>query len=152
MSKKQSVSDQGVDHGIYAAYETDKAAETEGQWVTGLRQGMDVKVARFGNEKYRKSFQRRIKPFRQQFDRDAMDEGKLTEIMIAAIADGILIDWNGPGFVDRDGNALEYSRDAAVTLLTDLPDFREDIIALSREAETYRKQDQEESAGNSSAS
>jgi len=133
---------------IYDAYETDKTAEDEGQWVRGLREGMNVKVARFGNERYRATFQRRIRPYRQQFDRGSLSEEKTSEIMVESIADAILLDWDGPGFVDREGNALPYSRDAAVTLLTDLPDFRDDIIALSREAETFRLEYREESAGN----
>jgi hypothetical protein len=134
--------------GIYEAFETDTDAEKDGQWVTGIREGMDVLVARFGNERYRKSFQRRIKPYRQQFDRDALPEEKLIEITVEAMADGILLNWRGDGFVDRSGEAMSYTREAAVTLLNDLPEFRDEVLGISREFETFRKHVDEEAAKN----
>ena len=133
---------------IYATFETDRDAEVGGQWVRGIREGMDVRVARWGNERYRKMFNRLIKPVRQQFDRGLLSEDSITEITTQCMAEAILLDWEGSAFVGRDGEPLKYSRDAALKLLTDLPDFRDEVIALSRESETFRLMDREESAGN----
>lgn len=133
---------------IYEAFETDTDAEVDGQWVRGIREGMNVLVARWGNTRYRKMFQRLIKPVRQQFDRGTLSDEEITKLTTQCMAETILLDWDGPAFVTREGEPLEFSREAAVQLMTDLPDFRDELVALARETETFRIAAREESAGN----
>ena len=133
---------------IYEAFETDTDAEVDGQWVRGIREGMNVLVARWGNPRYRKMFSKLIKPVRQQFDRGTLSEEEITKLTTQCMAETILLDWDGPAFVTREGEPLEFSREAAVKLMTDLPDFRDELVALARESETFRIADREESVGN----
>ena len=93
-------------------------------------------------------FQRLIKPVRQQFDRGTLSDEQLTDITTQCMASTILLDWDGPGFRNRDGTELKYTTAVCLDLLSSLPDFRDEVVTLSRESETYRLEQREGSAGN----
>ena len=69
--------------------------------------------------------------------------------MIQVIADAVLKDWEG---VDGPDGPIPFSRESVVKILTDLPDFYEDVLSLSKEAETFRDEEHDEAAKNSKES
>lgn len=131
---------------IYAEYETDIDLETSGVWVRDIRPGIHVKLARLGNPKYRAIYQRRARPYRGQIDRNALSPEMANELVVYAVARAVLLDWEN--VTDREGNKLENTVENKEKLLADLPDFREDVLFASREAETFKRQETEGSEKN----
>jgi hypothetical protein len=58
-----------------------------------------------------------------------------TKISIEAMARTILLDWDG---IAHDGRELPYSVEAAISVLTDVPEFREIVFRASNTFETFR--------------
>jgi hypothetical protein len=135
---------------IYQHYATDEQAEIDGVWVE-LGEGARIKVARVGNPSYEKVLRQLKKPYRNitraggEIPREALDK-----ITIEATAEALLLDWQG--LDDEDGTAIPYSKEAAKRLLGELKDFRETVVRLALEAETFRAEALEAAAKNSESS
>jgi hypothetical protein len=134
---------------IFQQYRTDPILEEEGVWVEGLRDGLDVLIARLGNSLYKTAYGRLSKPFRAQIERGTLGEEKGKELLIQALAEAVFLSFRGPAAIDDDGNPLEDTKAVRIALLTDLPDFREDVLFVSKEAETFKRQETEDAVGNS---
>ena len=125
-------------------YATDKTAEQEGVWEP-LADGIEIKVARIGNPNYQRIYEREIKPYRAQVDRGLMADEKFTEIIIKVLAEAVLLDWKN---IEYEGKKLPYNRDNAIRILTELPDFRADVLFLANQQASYRAAEIEEAEKN----
>lgn len=132
---------------IYQKYQTDSAAETQGLWIE-MGDNALIKIARLGHPKHEEVMKRLRQPhvasLRAGIDLPTNVSMALT---IEALAEAILIDWKG--IQDDDGKEIPYSKEAAIKLLTDLPDFRDKVVFLSSQHETFRKSALENAAKNS---
>lgn len=126
-------------------YKTDETLEREGVWVD-MGDGFHVRIARDGNPKHSAAVSRLTKPFKQQIRRGTLGQEKLAEIAAQAMAEAIVLDWQG---LYDDGKEIPYSQEKAYEILYNYPDLRRDIADLSSEMETFRAMDEEEAAGNS---
>ncbi len=124
---------------------SEKAAET-GKWFE-IGDTIKVKVRRFKSKKSREVRDALEAPYKRltKFGGAIPDEA-LERITTEHIAAGIVADWKG--VTDREGNALAYSKAAAVQLFNDLPEFRDAIVAISLDIENYRDEEKEEVEGN----
>jgi len=127
----------------FSKFKTNQSLEIEGVWVD-IGEGAKVKVARVGNTAYAKYIERAYKPYRKMQRTGTVPEDLQRRIFIDAIANTILLDWSG--FTDDKDQPIPYSVDAAVKQLTDLKDFRELIVELAAEAETFRDEEIAEEA------
>ena len=128
-------------------FATDEKSELEGIWED-VGEGAKVLVARVGNKHYTERFKRLGKGLQRQLDRGTLPEDKQAAILIAIIADTILLDWSG--FAD-EGKSIEYSKENARLMLKKYPDFRQFVWDIANDADLYRVKDREEDLGNSSA-
>jgi hypothetical protein len=126
---------------------TDTNLAEEGVWVD-IDPTTRLKVARYGNAKFRNKLRALMKPYERMIDNNTMDDGKADELLIVAVVDSVLLDWEG---LERDGEALPYSKDTAKEILLDpaLRDFREIVFSVSNELELFREKKVDDIVGES---
>lgn len=136
---------------IYDLYETDTSLEEEGVWVE-IGGGVNVKVAALGNKNHQKAMEKMFAPYKAQRRNGSLDAEIEEDIHTKAIAKAVLVDWEG--VTDREGDILPYNFENAYKILADesLKRFKGNILFLAKEAETFKKQEQEEAVKNSSKS
>lgn len=132
---------------LFSAFAVDTSKEQEGT-LTQLPGAGDTlfRVCREGNKAYAKMLQRLVKANRAVLDSrgDAADK-KSDEILIEVISSTILTGWEGK--VRFQGKDLEYSKDNAKLLLAH-KEFRNIVIKVSADAETFKMVTDEEDAKN----
>jgi len=129
----------------YAMFETDRNLEKEGIWID--YGPFSFKVARAGgsNEKYRRMLQHRMKPYRRQIQNETMSEEKAQEIILETFVDAVLLDWKDVR--DRDGNVMDFNRENALQLLSDLRDLFADLQTQSQKIANFRREEMETDLG-----
>lgn len=117
---------------------TDAGAELDGIWIPyPLVDGIEVKIARFGNKNHEKSLKRLRKPF-TAYNKEPSDE-QAERITLESLVDAVLLDWRGIKDGDSD---VEYSKDVAMQILADpsARDFLDFIVKASTDINTFRKE------------
>lgn len=135
---------------IYELLETDTDAEQNGRWFKNLfarAPQIELKLRRFTS---RKSIEARMKLAskykRFQKADGAFDEEIANLLICEQLADGVIVDWKG--IFDRDGQPIEFSPVVARKLLSDLPEFRDVVVAMAYTMDNFRAVEREEIAGN----
>jgi hypothetical protein len=129
---------------IYQMFGVDETKKIGGIEIP-MGQGVTVTVAKMGNPKFRERWQAITKPYQRQIDNETMDSDELDKLMIQCVAETILVDWKG---VKVKGKNFPYSVKNAVTLLTELEEFRDAVIGESRKLANFRAAMLEDSKGN----
>ena len=129
---------------IRKLYGTDENKETDGIWQD-MGDGIKVKIARIGNPKYQKLFQKISKPHRKAIRRGTLKEDVAEKLMIECMAKTIVLDWKN---IEVDGKVLPYSVENAIQILTDFKDLKEYINDFANEMEAYMQEDAEEGEEN----
>jgi hypothetical protein len=130
-------------------FKTDENAELHGVWVP-LGEGLEVLVARAGNENFNRLFRALAKPYQRQMEAGTFPEDQAKELLCDAYSKTILLDWRG---LEEDGTPLAYSQAECKRVLLGSRDFRDIIVAISKEAEVYREaliEEDAETLGNGS--
>jgi hypothetical protein len=131
---------------LFDAFGTDPRLEIEGVWVDWGELGC-FKIAAWMNDKHRDALERLRGPYRAlEFLGHAVTAARSDEIGIRAMAEAVLVDWRDVR--GRDGAILDYSIDAAVALLAELKRFRQQVVAIATEAQTFRTMAEDKAAGN----
>lgn len=129
---------------IKKTFGTNRDLELEGVWEP-INEEASVKIARIGNDRYTKLFQKLMRPYRKQVRRGTMPDKKAEEIYNQVIAETVLLDWKG---LTEDDKPLEYSVENAIRLLTEYKDFKDLVVDAAEAMETFQKEEIEESEKN----
>ena len=129
-------------------YGPDKDAEMNGVWEN-LADDIRIKVARIGNPVYQKIWEREIRPYRAQMDRNLLSDEKSNEILTKVMAEAVLLDWEN---IEYKGKKFPYTKENAIELLNEFPDFRADVMFLANQQATFRADEIETAEKNSSKS
>jgi len=116
-------------------YGTNKKLEVEGVWVE-LDPASSVLIARLGNKNYRETVKDLTGPYRLQIQNGTLPDHLNEKIAIEALATDVLLDWNG---IEVNGKSVPYSKEKAIELLTDMPDFREVIARMASNIELFQQ-------------
>jgi hypothetical protein len=108
----------------------------EGVWTS--YEDAELKIARWNNEAHRSGIQKLYRKFGGK--RSGISEALSEKIGIEAMADNILMDWKN---VTENGADLPATRENRVRLLSDYPDFRDDVFHLSRDPDLFSEEKQE---------
>jgi hypothetical protein len=130
----------------YAQFESDGSLETEGAWIElGT---MSFKLARAGgdNEDFAKVASKRFKPFQAAIASDSMPKQLANDLVIGVFVDTLIKDWKD--VYDRDGTALDFSKENAKRLLTELPNLFMALQAEATKMANFKRANLEASAGN----
>jgi len=140
-------------------YLTDKKAEREGTWVP-IGDGAQVKVARIGTPEYRNRLRQLGKPYERQIRKGNLSPEINEQVTVQALAEVILLDWTGIegeglerfGVTVAADNSVPYSVENAKILLIEFPDFRDEVVDLASNVETFRAENVEDALGKSESS
>lgn len=131
---------------LYEMFGANETTSEEGKWFQ-FGKTIEIKIRRYKSKKSRKVREALEAPYKRatKFGGN-LPEDVATEIAIEHLAEGIIADWKG--VVDKSGNPVKYSKAAAVVLLTDLPELRDNIAELSLNLDNFRDEEKEEVKGN----
>lgn len=138
---------------LYNTFATDKALEQDGivldYGTNSKNQPVQIRIARAGgsNVRFAKVLEQKMRPYKRAIANETMDNKVVERLLVEAYADAVILDWTG--VEDREGNALDFTRDNVVKVLTDLPDLFIDIQQQSQKAALFRAELREAEAGNS---
>lgn len=125
---------------IFAQFATDETLEENGTWFD-IGGGARILVARSGNRKYGKLLTKEVERARKVLDlNDEVADKKSEEIMIAVIAETILLGWEGVTF---KGKELEYNVENAKQLLA-IKDFRKLVAQYADDTSAFKFKETEE--------
>ncbi|MEQ8396502.1 hypothetical protein [Thalassobaculum sp.] len=133
-------------------FKADTALEDEGVWTTvDAATGCRLRIARIGNRRYRETMARRLKPYRRALRAGTLDDQVTERVTAEVLAETVLLDWER---LERGGAAVAYSREAAAAILADpaYKDFRDLVVELASDQESYRERDIEDAEKNSATS
>lgn len=118
----------------------------EGKWFP-IGKDIQVKIRRAQSKKSVKVRQALEEPHNTLVKFGGkIDEATMEDINIQHLAGGIMVDWKG--VTDKDGNAVPFSKNAAMYLLSKLPDFRIAVSDYAVKIENFRSEQKKEVEGN----
>lgn len=135
---------------IYTIAKTDADSEENGKWFDDIFEegsGISLKLRRMTSQAYIKVLNRLM-----QENRKLMVKGKFPKdvdmrLLVESMAEGIIVDWKGI-VVEEGGEEIPYSKDAAIKLMTELPDLKSTVRNLAQSMAAFRAETKEEIAGN----
>ncbi len=132
---------------IYDLFERDEDMETKGIWQNFGPYGKFL-IARAGgaNARFLSMLSKTMEPYQRQIQKNMLPEDVANELLINVFARTVILGWEG--VIDKDGKAIEYSYEACVKLLTDLPDFFIDMREEATRIQNFRSAEFEDDAGN----
>jgi len=111
--------------------------DTEGLWVD-FEEGVRFRIARAGNSNFLRVSDRLEAPHRKDMQRGRLSTEKQLEIQCRAMAEAILLDWEG---VNTAEGPLEYSKDNAYKVLRYTPEVRDFVFEVATDHENFRSED-----------
>lgn len=125
-------------------YKFDRTKETEGVWHTiplGEGHALEVKIARNTSRAYRDRVLANIIPLLGEVEKGVEPaDSEIGEAWAKTMAGTMLVDWRG---LELNGEPMAFTEEAAVLLLTELPDFRDEVMKLARAHNKYLEDDLE---------
>lgn len=132
---------------LYKAFLTNSTLENEGVRVD---YGSDTyfRITRMGpsNQRYQRGLAKLQKSQAKVLESGTLDAEEQRKILLALFLDHILLDWEG--VKDREGNLLEFSREAAEKLFTDLPELFDDLQSQATNRALFLETETEETGKN----
>lgn len=141
---------------LYTLFKTDANLEKDGIFIeygeASNGQPTRIKIARAGgqNTAFTKALERLTKPYRKAIQTNSLDDKTADRVYKEAFIDGVLLGWEnveGP-----DGELLEFNRENAIKLFTDLPDLFRDLREQAENVALFRAEVREVDLGNSGTS
>lgn len=134
---------------IFDEFETDDNALENGKWFEDVGRagsGIRVKLRSIQSKASMKSRQALNAKYRK-FEKKGVHTDQMNERIInEQMADSVIVGWDG--IRDRDGKAIEWSKEAALALLNKLPQFRNTLLQLSATMDNFHPEVIEEAVGN----
>lgn len=121
-------------------YKTDREMEENGVWVD-FGDGIQVKIRRANSKHSRDTRAKLEKPYAGQFRNREMPQSLQDEILIKQLAQSIVVDWKGvPDPSNPDSpNPFPCNEENVIKVMTQFPDFREDILTASVAQATFQR-------------
>lgn len=111
---------------IYEMFETDPEHETKGIDIDYGEGGIfRIKRAGGANDAFTKVLEVKTRPYRRQIDMSTLDTKVAEKLLIETFVDTVLIGWEG--VKDKKGKQMEYTKENAVKLFSDLPELFTDL-------------------------
>lgn len=133
--------------GTYGAFKTDETREKDGVTLDMGEAGR-FKVARAGgaNATFTKRLAFLTKPHRRAIQTGSIDPKLADQILVTAYVESVLIGWEN--VTGEDGAPLQFSKENAVKLFTDLPDLFKIIRETAEDMTLFKQEIAEGDAGN----
>lgn len=115
----------------------DKNKQEDGIWVDYANSRFLVAYSK--NAKYTRAITALRKPYEHQINKGKLDNDTMESILYKAMAQGILLDWEG--VIGPDGKEAAYSQEMAEEALKGDPDFREFILSTAENFDAFKRED-----------
>lgn len=122
---------------------TSEDLENKGVW-RDLGNGAKVLIARLGNEAFKTKFNELVQPYTETGMKVPTDVQ--LEITVKCMSTTMLLGWEG---IYDGEEELPYSVENAARVLTEIKDFRELILKLSGDLDSYKEKADKALEGNS---
>jgi len=130
----------------------DPERETKGVWVKE-KEGLELLIARLGNDKYRKFLRGVVSKQKSKFGRRSnVSDEDVEERMEVAIAHHILLGWKNLDYKNEDGTIekdIPYSPERALALFKEFPSFLDVVVDYASDMSLFRAEATEEDVKNS---
>ena len=128
---------------LYKTFHTSEKHEKEGINIQ-MAPGVFFKVTRIGgkNKKYQEYFGNLTRPYKRMIDSNSLPNELARELLIKAFVEACLLSWTG--VTDAKGKLLEYTKENATKLFTDLPDLFDLLNAEASSASNFKDDEIEE--------
>lgn len=126
-------------------YKTDKNLEENGVWVDFG--DVRVKIARITSKRSRDVRRQLERKYARKFRGQDIPHDVMEKILIEQLAQAVVMDWKG--VTDASGREIPFNTEAARSIFTEFPDFREDVASAALMKETFLEEAREEELGNS---
>lgn len=137
----------------FAMFQTNEDLEAAGIEIDYGAFWFKIARAGGGNKKFGRILAAKMKPYRRLIQEDRLPDAVAQKLLYEAVAEGILLGWgskaHGEGkMVGRTGEAIEFSREAAVALFEALPDLFQDLYSQAQRVALFRSEEEATDAGN----
>lgn len=135
---------------IYTLAKTDADSEENGKWFDDIFEegsGISLKLRRMNSQFYGKVLNSIMQENRKLMVKGKFPKDVDARLLIESLAEGIIVDWKGI-LVEDGGEEIPYTKDAAIKLMTDIPDLKNIVRNLSQSMAAFRAETKEEIAGN----
>jgi hypothetical protein len=135
-------------------YKTDRKAEEGGQWVD-FGDGLRVCLRRLNSQKSKEVRRKLEKPYANLYRGGReMPDSLQEELMNKQLAEAIIVDWEGVPELNEKGDPIEdkampCTPENVIRMVSQFPDFREDIVTASLERATFQVEERKDNEGNS---
>lgn len=129
---------------LYKQYKTDTSLEEDG--ISIEFDGFSVTIRRASSKTSMDVRKRLEAPYVKVMRGRDLPPKLAEEILIKHLAEGIIVDWEG--VTDESGKTLEATTENKIKVLTDLPDFRAELIGLAIERDLFKAEQDEDSVKN----
>jgi hypothetical protein len=117
-------------------FETNPEHETKGIDIDYGDYGVfRIKRAGGANDEFSKVLEVKTRPYRRQIDMGTFDSKVAEKFLVEAFVDTVLIGWEN--VKDKKGKNLEFSKENAVKLLSDLPELFADLREKAMNAANF---------------
>lgn len=132
---------------LYSMFETEESLEKKGVTIEYGEAG-SFQVARAGgaNEKYAKSAENVMRPFRRLIEQELLPDKKAKVLLYTIYAESVVLAWEGVR--NRKGELIPFTVENCVALFTDLPELFADIQSFASSGKNFKSDDVEGDAKN----
>jgi hypothetical protein len=133
---------------LFDIFSSNKESEENGRWIElGGEPPTSFKIRSFGAKTVTDLREELMKPFQQLLRVGGkIPDDKNEEIGLKVLAGAVIADWKNVR--NAEGEAVDYSADEAYAILKALPKLASFVIQFSLEAQNFRDEAREDSAGN----
>lgn len=131
---------------LFDIFGVNESVAEDGKWFK-FGKSIEIKIRRFKSKKSRDVRSALEAPYKRAMKfSSALPDDIAEDITTEHIAVGIIVDWKG--VTDKDGNAVPYSKSAAMQFLKALPELRDAVAEISLSLDNFREEEKEEIEGN----
>jgi hypothetical protein len=118
-------------------FKADKHSEENGVWFEiDSKTAFLVRPFKSSNPRVKAAMAAHYKPYARQIEMGTLDYDKNLEINVKLFLDICLVDWRG---VEIDGQEVEFSREAALSLMKSLPDLFDVLWKYANDFNNYKE-------------
>lgn len=140
--------------GLHKQYKTNSEKENNGVEIEFPEAENDDKtipvfiVSRMGkaNKAYTKALESATRPYRRQIELNTMKNKVAEDIFLKVFCNHVLLGWKN--VQNESGEVIPFSKDAAISLMQELPDVYERLQQEASLSSNFRDSVLEEEAGN----
>jgi hypothetical protein len=130
----------------YKLFKNNETLETGG--VTLDYGSFKIVVARAGgsNKRFAKALEAKLRPHRRAVETGTLDETLNRRLLVEVYAETVILGWEN--MQDEAGEALAFTRENVMKVMTDLPDLFADVVEQTNKVAIFKDMGEEDDVKN----